>query len=131
MESLMPRLAAHAGRADDRRVIDDLNRHYIRAAEQADVAWYEQHLADDYVCITVDGALSDRAAFLRRISQPYRGGHFEAVDARIRFIGELALVHAGFKYTKPDGRAGSGRYTDIYTQRQGRWLCVSAHFNRF
>jgi hypothetical protein len=40
-------------------------------------------------------------------------------------------VHAGFRYTHPDGRIGSGRYTDIYAQRQGRWQCVSAHFNRF
>jgi hypothetical protein len=50
---------------------------------------------------------------------------------RIRLVGELALVHAGFHYTKPDGQAGTGRYTDIYAQRRGRWLCVSAHFNRF
>ena len=46
-------------------------------------------------------------------------------------FGDLALIHGGFRYRKPGGQAGSGRYTDVYARRQGRWLCVSAHFNRF
>jgi ketosteroid isomerase-like protein len=53
------------------------------------------------------------------------------MDVRIRFVGELALVHAGFRCTNPDGRPANGRYTDIYAQRDGRWLCASAHFNLF
>jgi ketosteroid isomerase-like protein len=118
-------------RDGERRVVEELNRHYVRSAEQGDVAWYEQHLADDFVISTVDGALVDRKTFIERIARGSPGGRFEAVDVRVRLVGELALVHAGFKYIKPDGQAGSGRYTDIYTQRQGRWLCVSAHFNRF
>jgi ketosteroid isomerase-like protein len=118
-------------RDGDRRIVEELNRHYVRSAEQGDVAWYEQHLADDFVISTVDGALVDRKTFIERIARGSPGGRFEAVDVRVRLVGELALVHAGFKYIKPDGQAGSGRYTDIYTQRQGRWLCVSAHFNRF
>ena len=55
----------------------------------------------------------------------------QAVDVRIRLLGDVALIHAGFRYRKPDGADGSGRYTDIWTRRDGRWLCVSAHFNRF
>ena len=70
----------------DRRVIEDLNAHYIRAAEQGDVGWYEQHLADDFVTSSVDGSIVDRAAFLQRsahcmhalavaeIDRPRRGG---------------------------------------------------------
>jgi ketosteroid isomerase-like protein len=118
-------------RQADRLEIEELNRHYIRAAEQGDVAWYGEHLSDDYLCSTVDGAIADRAGFITRIGRGAPNGHFEAVDVRVRFVGELALVHAGFKYRKPDGQPGSGRYTDIYAQRDGRWLCVSAHFNRF
>ena len=120
-----------ATRGDDRRAVEDLNRHYLLAAQQSNAAWFEQNLSDDYLCSTVDGAIADRAAFLQRIGRPHPFRDFEAVDTRIRFIGELALVHAGFRYAHPDGRIGGGRYTDIYAQRQGRWLCVSAHFNRF
>jgi ketosteroid isomerase-like protein len=129
----MPHLADadNSQRIEDRRIVEDLNRHYVRSAEQGDVAWYEKHLADDFAISVVDASIIDRATFLKRIARPAPGGNYEAVGVRVRFVGELALVHAGFKYTKPDGQAGSGRYTDIYTQRQGRWLCVSAHFNRF
>ena len=129
----MPRLADTdpASRGEDRRSVEDLNRNYLRAAEFGDVAWYEQNLAPDFVTSSVDGSISDRAAFLKRIARPHVGGNYEAVDVRVRFVGELALVHAGFKCTKSDGQAGSGRYTDIYRQRAGRWVCVSAHFNSF
>ena len=118
-------------RADDRRAIAELNRHYLRAAERGDVRWFAEHLAADFTCSLVDGSISDRAGFLERIARPHGASDFAAHDVRIRFVGELALVHAGFACTKPDGQPGRGRYTDIYAQHQGRWLCVSAHFNRF
>ena len=129
----MPHLATRLDddRADDRRIVEALNRNYLRAAEEGDVRWYDEHLAPDFVTSSVDGSIADRSAFLKRIATPHPGGHYEAVDVRVRFIGELALVHAGFKCNKPNGQPGSGRYTDIYAQREGRWLCVSAHFNSF
>jgi hypothetical protein len=30
----------------------------------------------------------------------------------------------------PDGKPGSGRYTDVWARRNGRWLAVSAHVSR-
>jgi hypothetical protein len=42
----------------------------------------------------------------------------------------VALIHARTTYTKEDGRAGAGRYTDIWQRRDGRWLCVAAHVTR-
>lgn len=118
-------------RAQDIQTLEDLNRHYIRSAEHSDAAWYREHLAEDFLSSHRDGSIVDRDGFLQRISGPYPGTQLQAVDVQIRFAGELALIHAGFKYKRPDGQWGSGRYTDIYTRRQQRWLCVSAHFNRF
>jgi ketosteroid isomerase-like protein len=118
-------------RAQDVRILEELNHNYVRSAEQSDVRWYAENLAEDFLSSSVDGSIADRAAFLARIARPYPGSNLEAVDVRIRLFGELALVHAGFRYRKPDGQTGSGRYTDAYARRQGRWLCVSAHFNRF
>ena len=115
----------------DLEILEDLNRNYVRSAEQSDVRWYTEILAEDFLSSSVDGSIVDRTAFLARVARPYPGSNPEAVDVRIRFFGDLALIHAGFKYTKPDGQMGSGRYTDVYARRQGRWLCVSAHFNRF
>ena len=120
-----------SARAKDREILEGLNRNYVRSAEQSDVRWYMENLAEDFLSSSVDGSIVDRTAFLSRIARPYPYSNPEAVDVRIRFFGELALVHARFKYRKPDGQMGSGRYTDVYARRQGRWLCVSAHFNRF
>jgi hypothetical protein len=115
----------------DLDILQQLNRNYVRSAEESDVRWYSENLAEDYLSSNVDGSIIDRPAFLARMARPYQGSNLEAVDVRIRIIGEIALIHAGFKYQKPDGRAGTGRYTDVWAHRHGRWLCVSAHFNRF
>ena len=111
--------------------LEALNANYVRSAEEGDLAWYRANLADDYLCSTVDGKIADKQGFLKRIGSGSPGSRMQAVDVRIRLIGEVALIHAGFRYRKPDGAEGSGRYTDIWARRDGRWLCVSAHFNRF
>ncbi len=117
-------------RTDDLGTLQELNRGYVRAAEASDVAWYADHLADDFLSTNPDGSLMDRAGFLARMARPYPGSHAVPVDVRIRILGDVALIHAGFRDRKPDGQVGTGRYTDIWARRGGRWLCVSAHFTR-
>jgi len=116
--------------ADDLEALQELNRGYVRAAETSDVAWYADHLADDFLSTNPDGSLMDRAGFLARMSHPYPGSHAEPLDVRIRLLGDVALIHAAFRDRKPDGQLGTGRYTDIWARRNTRWLCVSAHFTR-
>ena len=115
----------------DLEILLELNRNYIRSAEQSDVRWYGENLADDYLSTNPDGSLIDKPAFLARIARPYPGSNLEAVDVRVRILGEVALIHAGFRDRRPDGAVGKGQYTDTYARRDGRWLCVAAHFTRF
>ena len=117
--------------ARDLQALEELNRGYVRSAELSDVRWYEEHLAEDYLSTNPDGSLMDRAAFLARMARPYPGSNLEALDVRIRLLGDFALIHAGFRDTRPDGRVGEGRYTDIWARRGGRWLCIAAHFTRW
>jgi hypothetical protein len=49
---------------------------------------------------------------------------------KIRLMGDFAIIHARTTYMLPDGRSGSGRYTDVWVRQQGRWLAVSAHVTR-
>jgi hypothetical protein len=56
--------------------------------------------------------------------------NLEARDVLIRLLGDVAIIHALTTYTLPDGRAGSGRYTDVWQRHHGRWLAVSAHVTR-
>ena len=115
--------------ADDLATLRELNRNYVRAAAESDVKWYADHLAADYMATNPDGSFVDKAGFLAR----FPGGpkkDYEAVDVNIRILGEVALIHSGFVDRRPDGKTGHGRYTDIYARREGRWLCVCAHFVR-
>ena len=117
--------------ANDLEVLQELNRNYLRSAEHSDVRWYAENLAEDYMSTNPDGSLIDKEAFLARIAKPYPSSNLEAVDVRIRILGEIAIIHAGFRDRKRDGAVGKGQYTDIYARRLGRWLCVAAHFTRF
>ena len=40
---------------DEARLLE-LNAGYIRAFLNEDAAWYDAHLADDFICIRTDGA---------------------------------------------------------------------------
>jgi hypothetical protein len=114
----------------DLQTLQGLNQGYVRAAETSDVLWYEEHLAEDFMSSNPDGSFVDRAGFLARMARPYPGSNLQAEDVQIRMIGEVAIIHAGFRYLKPDGAAGAGRYTDIWARRDGLWHCVAAHFTR-
>ena len=50
--------------------------------------------------------------------------------AKLRVLGDVALIHARTTYTKADDQPGAGRYTDVWARRDGRWLCVAANVTR-
>src|SRR5215831_10336014 len=114
----------------DREVLLELNRNYVRSALESDVRWYAENLSEDFHITAPDGALLDREAFLQRIANPYPGTHAEAVDVMLRILGDVAIIHSGYRDRRLTGEIGHGCYTDIYERRNGRWLCVAAHFMR-
>jgi hypothetical protein len=115
----------------DREVLLELNRNYVRSALVSDVRWYAENLSEDFYITAPDGALLDREAFLKRMTNPYPGRHAEPVDVMIRVLRNVAIIHSGYRDKKLSGEIGHGRYTDIYERRNGRSLCVAAHFMRF
>ena len=76
-------------------------------------------------------ALVGRDAFLAQIAKPSSVKDIRPHDVEIRLFGDYAVIHARTSYQKPDGTAGSGRYTDDWHRQGGRWRCVSAHVSRF
>ncbi len=111
-------------------VLYQLNRDYITSVQTSDVGRFDEILAEDFLCSNPDGSLVDRAGFLAQTARPVAISNLEAHDVRIRIMGDVAIIHARTTYTMPDGRAGSGRYTDVWARRRGRWLAVSAHVTR-
>jgi ketosteroid isomerase-like protein len=116
--------------SSDVQVLERLNTAYVNAVQNSDVAWFEQHLSDDFVNSNPDATLVDRAGFLARIARPAGIKDLEPREVKIRLFGDVAIIHAGTAYTKPDGSRASGRYTDIWTRQRGSWRCVAAHVTR-
>ena len=110
--------------------LHQLNQDYIRSVQTSDVRRFDEILAEDFLCSNPDGSLVDRAEFLAQTARPVSISNLEARDVRVRIIGDVAIIHARTTYTLPDGRAGSGRYTDVWARQRGRWLAVSAHVTR-
>ena len=108
----------------------DLNHDYIRSVQTSDVRRFDEILADDFLCSNPDGTLVDRKDFLKQTAAPVKISNLEAHDVNVRIMGDVAIIHARTSYTGPDGRGGSGRYTDVWARRHGRWLAVSAHVTR-
>jgi len=108
----------------------ELNEDYIRSVQRSDVRRFNEILADDFMCSLPNGQLLDRKSFLEHTARPAAISNLEARDVNVRIMGDFAIVHGRTKYTLPDGGLGSGRYTDVWARRNGRWLAVSAHVTR-
>lgn len=122
-------MAAPAAKTDLDQ-LHTLNRDYINSVQTMDVKRFDEILSEDFVCSNPDGSMVDRAAFLQQTARPVAITGLEARDVDVRLMGDFAIIHARTTYTLPDGRAGAGRYTDIWARRNGKWLAVSAHVTR-
>ena len=123
-------MQAETGTTSDLDILVDLNREYIRSVQASDTEWFRDTLADDFRCSLPDGTLIDRERFLERAARPLDITNLQVHDVDVRLLDNVAIVHARTTFTTADGRPGTGRYTDVWGRRQGRWLAVAAHFTR-
>ena len=108
----------------------DLNHNYVRSVDEADVRWFDQHLAAAFMNSNPDGAVIARAAFLAQIGRGSPVKDIREHDVKILLFGDFAVIKARTAYKKPDGSAGAGWYTDDWQLRPEGWRCVSAHVSR-
>jgi len=116
--------------ANDLAILKQLNNGYIRSVQDADVEWFNEHLALDFMNTNPDMSIVNRDAFLVQIARGVTMTNIAAEDVLIRVMGDLAIIHARTTYKMPSNKDGGGRYTDIWARQAGRWLCVAAQVNR-
>jgi len=114
----------------DTEALLTLNADYIRSVQTSDVNRFDQILAEDFVCTNPDGSFVDRKDFLKQTARPVAISDLAAHDVMIRVVGDCAVINARTSYRLPDGRAGAGRYTDVWARRNGQWLAIAAHVTR-
>jgi ketosteroid isomerase-like protein len=107
-----------------------LNSDYIHSVQHNDVQRFDEILAEDFLCSNPDGSLVDKNQFLAQTALPVTISGLTAEDVKVRIIGDVAIIHARTSYTTADGAQRSGRYTDVWARRDGKWLAVSAHVTR-
>jgi ketosteroid isomerase-like protein len=123
-------MAATGSEAADHDALTALNRDYIASVQNGDVKRFDEILAAEFYCSNPDGNLLDRAGFLAQTARPVTITGLVSEDVLIRLFGDVAIIHGRTRYTTAEGRAASGRYTDVWARRDGRWLAVSAHVTR-
>ena len=114
----------------DQERLHQLNEQYSQAVLKADVNWYRQHLADDFVCIDSEATVRDKEAFLQQTSRGPYVSEYKLEHINVRIYGETALVQATGWFTRKDGTPGMCRYTDVYVRIENDWKVVSAQITR-
>ena len=123
-------MATTTASRSDLENLEALNRDYISSVQASDVRRFDQILSENFLCTNPDGTIVDREGFLKQTARPVGISNLQAHDVNIRLMGDFAIIHARTTYTRPDGQAGAGRYTDVWARRGGSWLAVSAHVTR-
>jgi len=127
----MTAVAAEAvGRSADDAELSQLNRDYVRAVEERNPHWFDEHLAEDFTNTYADGTFADRAEFIERVARDSGLSNRRLLEVAIRRMGDFAIIHARTISNTPSGAEVFTRYTDIWARRDGRWVCVSAQLTR-
>lgn len=115
----------------EKATLERLNQGYVDAFMNADVDWYRDHLAEDFVCIESDGSVLNKNQFLLNTAKgPDVAGYtLHEVDVRI-YGDDAALVRATGVWTRGDGSMGMSRYIDVYVKQSEGWKAVSAQITR-
>src|SRR5262249_4145575 len=108
----------------------ELNHNYIRSGRDADVSWFDQNLAEDFVNSSPDCSLVEHAGFLTQSVRRSSVNNIQCEDLRIQRLCQRAIVRGRPTYITPDGQPGAGRYTDVWGRPTGRWVCVAANVSR-
>jgi len=114
----------------DQTTLRHLNAEYVRAFMSADVTWYEEHLADDFVCIESDGSILNKAQFLSNTAKGPDVSDYQLQEVNVRLYGDVALIRATGLWTTGDQSKGLSRYVDVYLRTAAGWKAVSAQITR-
>lgn len=114
----------------DKTILEQLNQEYVDAFMNADVDWYREHLAEDFVCIESDGSVVNKAKFLTNTVKGPDVADYKLEHVDVCVYGDVALVRATGLWTSKSGSMGMSRYLDVYVRQSEEWKAVSAQITR-
>ena len=133
-------MLATAREADAQRVpstqqiLEQLERDWVEAMQRNDVAFVDSVLAPEFIATYGDGSRGDRAKELQLVRDFNSQVDKWAVDEFIvKVFGQTAVVWFTQRMVGPvQGKPTEivTRYTDVFVNRDGKWLCVSSQSTR-
>ena len=123
-------MATEMGPETDKATLERLNQEYVDAFINADVEWYREHLAEDFVCIESDGTILNKQEFLSNTLKGTDVTDYKLEHVDVRIYGNAALVQATGLWMREDGSMGMSRYIDVYVKQREQWKTVSAQISR-
>ncbi len=123
-----------AAKETDAAALVAADRAMQRAVLERDASTFAGLLTDDYVLVDSRGALHDKAAVVRDVTDPdVRVSVNEPQDHQVRVHGDVGVVIAvlqqrGTDHGKPYDVPV--RFTDTWIRKDGKWLCLSGHASR-
>nr|WP_062339348.1 nuclear transport factor 2 family protein [Herbidospora sakaeratensis] len=111
---------------EDLAILEQLNLDYVNADQASDAKRFSEFLAEDFI-VQTPGVTRNLEEYLEYIAKPRPFRDLTLREARIRILGDVALIHGRATYTMiADGADKEALYTDVYQKREGVWFCVSA-----
>jgi hypothetical protein len=119
-------MSATTHSAEDLAILEQLNLDFNRADQASDAKRFSEFLAEDFI-VQTPFVTRNREDYLDYIAKPRPFKDQTLLEAKIRILGDVALIHGRVKYTMlADGAVQEALYTDVYQKREGTWLCVAA-----
>jgi uncharacterized protein (TIGR02246 family) len=122
------------GKAEEE--VRKLERAWLDAYEQLDVAAMQRIVADDFTITFPDGSIQTKPQIIASLKRP-RGPaqasmRFYTEEVQSRAYGETVILMGRVitEYQR-DGKPAKAqsRYTDTYVKRDGRWQVVASHLS--
>jgi len=110
-----------------------LERAWIDAAVNYDVAWFERVMADTFVNTSFEGVVTGKAALVADVKNKASQATYSYENLKVQVYGDTAIA-TGITVNKgtTKGKDSTGRYawTDTWVKRGGQWQCVASHASR-
>jgi RNA polymerase sigma factor (sigma-70 family) len=127
LQSLAPRTGdpEDAARRNDELDIEVLERAWVDAIPRRDASIINRIMADDFEGIDPVANVFTKSTYMPDLAHGvFSKEPIELDEIKARVFGDAAVATSRIKIA---GYLTSGRMTNVYVKRQGRWQCVASH----
>lgn len=132
--SVAATLSAQRRVQSTQQILEQLERDWVEALQNNNVAFVDSVLAPEFVATYGDGTRADKTRELQMVERfNQQVDEWTLDEFIIKVYGETAVVWFTQRMTGPvQGKPTEivSRYMDVFVNRDGKWLCVGSQSTR-